>query len=124
MILPFLEWVSWRKNKMKKEQAAIIYQLNAELPIALPASTTPGEMRDRLAVYINNLITTNFEKLLFYLYRIDVDEKKMRAILQKHKDKDAGVLVADLVIERLTQKIMSRQHFNSRNNDIAEEDKW
>lgn len=75
-----------------------------------------------LASEINQLILTNFEKLVQLLYRIDVSETKLKALLKENPDKDAGLLIAVLMIERQLQKI-KRQPTNE--NDIhCNEEKW
>jgi hypothetical protein len=106
------------------EQATLINQLNAELPVELAYNISKEDIRAKLAIHINHLITTDFEKLIFYLYRIDVDEAKMRIVLQEQKGEMAGTLIADMIIDRLMQKIKSRQQFSQRDNDIEDENKW
>ena len=80
--------------------------------------------REQLAVAINECILTDFDKLLQLLYRLDIDEMKLRSLLQDFPGQDAGFIIADLIIERQVQKIKSRQQFSQRDNDISEEDKW
>ena len=77
-----------------------------------------------LIAAINELATTNFDKLISILYRMDVNEKKLKLLLKDNPGTDAGLLIADLMIERQAQKIKSRQQFNQRDNDIDDENKW
>jgi hypothetical protein len=52
-----------------------------------------------------------------------VDEARMRALLQHREQEDAGLLIADLVIERQLQKIRSRRaHTDS--GTVTDEEKW
>ena len=77
----------------------------------LPATGTYEQLRDKLAVAINELINHDFEKLVFHLYRIDVDEARMRALLANRPGENAGGLIAELIIERQLQKLKSRETF-------------
>ena len=42
---------------------------------------------DKLEAYINYLIQNNFQKLISILYKIDINENKLRELLQRDKDK-------------------------------------
>ena len=79
--------------------------------------------RVELAAFVNHLINTDFEKLVFLLYRIDVSESTIKQLLAVPSVNNAGQLIADAIIKRQLQKIESRQQFKQDIN-IAEEDKW
>jgi uncharacterized protein YwgA len=79
--------------------------------------------REQLAVLINRLINTDFEKLAGILYKIDVSEKKLKKLLSDNPDTDAGLLIADLVIERQTEKKESRERFR-RDSNMSDDEKW
>lgn len=102
---------------------AIIQDINKDLAIALPETVSFDELRKLLSEHINQLIKTNFEKLVSILYRIDVSESKLKLLLQESNE-DAGKVIADTIIERQLQKIKSRQQFSQRDDNISEEDKW
>jgi uncharacterized protein YwgA len=85
--------------------------------------TTVAGYKEQLAVLINRLINTDFEKLAGILYRIDVSEKKLKKLLSDNPNTDAGLLIADLVIERLIEKKKSREKFH-RDSTISDEEKW
>ncbi len=106
---------------MEKE---IISDINQSLEISLPGSISLEELKQKLTLHINHLINHDFEKLVFYLYRIDVDETKMKRLLEQREGENAAGLIADLIIERQVQKIKSRQQFSQRDNDIDENEKW
>lgn len=105
---------------MKEEP---IKELAIELGVALP---TDNDEKNRLflAETINELLQTGFDTLVSILYRMDVSEEKLKAVIQENPGKDAGLLIADLMIERQLEKIKSRQQNRQRDNDINEEDKW
>ena len=69
-------------------------------------------------------IGSSFEKLVSILYRLDVNEKKLKTLLEEKNTDDAGLLIADAIIERQLQKIISRKKFSDFNKDIPEEEKW
>ena len=75
-----------------------------------------------LAAEINQLILTNFEKLIQLLYRIDVSETKLKTLLKENPDKDAGKLIALLMVERQLQKLKLQS--TSPNDDDCEEERW
>ena len=105
------------------ENNNLIQSLNTELAINLPEKIEKDELLEFLANYINNLIKNDFEKLVSYLYRIDVSEPKLKSLLQQNPQEDAGNIIAALIIERQEQKIKTRGQFSQRDNDI-EEEKW
>lgn len=84
----------------------------------------PAAQRQALAYRINELIQSDFHQLLSILYRLDVQEEKLRRLLNEHPGTDAGLLIADLMIERQLQKIKSRREFKQRDNDIDADEKW
>jgi hypothetical protein len=101
----------------------IINLLRKELSIDLPENIVLNEAAIILSSYINQLIQTDFQKLVFILYRIDVNETRLKKILQENPGEDSGRIIAELIIERQLQKIKSRSEFR-RDNDIDEKEKW
>lgn len=74
----------------------------------IPSVSSPAfsEMLDLLARHINDLITSNFNILLALLYRVDVDETRVRTELKNaNKEETAGHIIARLIIERQNQKM-------------------
>lgn len=102
----------------------LIPEINQSLAISLPNSISLEMLREKLAMHINHLINNDFEKLVFYLYRIDVNESGMKQLLDQKEGENAAGLIADLIIERQLQKIKSRQQFRERDSDINENEKW
>lgn len=78
---------------------------------------------DELAAWVNDMIQRDFTGLLNLLYRLDINEAKLRKMLDEIQYEDAGKIIAALIIERQLQKIKSKQQFK-RADDIPEEDKW
>ena len=91
---------------------------------AFDLHASEADLIELLAQKINDLILHDFNKLIAILYRADISEKKLNALLQQASDEPAGRLIAILFIERQLQKIKSRQENRRDVNDIAEEDRW
>jgi hypothetical protein len=79
---------------------------------------------NQLADAVNRLIQQDFNKLISILYRIDVSESKLRELLRTHPDKEAGRIIASLLVERQMQKIRTRRQ--SANPELPADDpeKW
>jgi hypothetical protein len=80
--------------------------------------------REDLISLVNELINKDFHSLIQLLYRIDVNENKIRLYLHENSDKDSASIIADLIIERQLQKIESRKKFNQKNDAGDHEEKW
>jgi hypothetical protein len=106
------------------ETALIIGSINGEMGTALPEKLSFEELRLHLQQIINELILADFQQLVNLLYRIDVNERKLKYLLQENVGADAAVIIADLVIERQREKIMARQQYRRPDNTINEEDRW
>jgi len=81
-------------------------------------------MRLKIIDAIQDLIINDMQKLISLLYRIDVDEKKLRSVLEHNTDSDSAPIIADLVIERQASKIKSRRENFRRDKNIDDNDKW
>ena len=104
---------------MINEVATLQQDLEKETGILLT-----NNFRVELADFVNHLINTDFEKLVFLLYRIDVKESAIKQLLALPATSNAGELIADAIITRQVEKITTRQQFKQPNDSIAEEDKW
>lgn len=80
--------------------------------------------RQRLAAYVNRLITGDFNKLVYILYRLDISEKRLKQLLASQQQTDAGLVIANMIIERQLQKIQSRKQYRVQDDSIPEEEKW
>ena len=106
------------------ENAELIRLLNNELSIDVAEKISYSELHSQLSTYLNTLIKNDFNKLITSLYRIDVNEEKLKLLLQENPGENAGNIIATLIIERQQQKIKSRQHFSQSHNKFDEEEKW
>ena len=65
-------------------------------------STTQMELfRKELADKINYLLVNDFASLVQILYRIDIDETRLKESLQQRKTESGGIVIADMMIKRI-----------------------
>lgn len=102
----------------------LIRSLQKDFSIIFPEKISREKLKQQLSVHINHLITHDFNQLVNYLYRIDVDEEKLKGMLSCQPGQDAGLIIADLIIERQIQKLHSRESFTKKKDEMDEEDKW
>src|SRR5437764_6960130 len=80
-------------------------------------------IKEQMVQCINYLLVHDFQQLVQVLYRVDVDEKKLKHTLAENKDTDAAILITYLLIHRTEEKVRMKKLFK-KNDDIDEEDKW
>jgi hypothetical protein len=102
----------------------LVREINDSLSMTAAPGISMDELNDLVAVHINSLIQTDFQKLIYVLYRVDVSELKLKQLLKQNPGTDAGKLIASLIIERQVQKIESRHQHGKRTDDFAGEEKW
>lgn len=101
----------------------LIQSVNNELALELPENISLALLKEQLAAHINHLINYDFEKLVYYLYRIDVNEKKMKALLQLPHE-NSGELIAQLIIDRQLEKQKTKEEFRKKDEEINDNEKW
>jgi hypothetical protein len=106
------------------ENNELVQQVNKELAITISEKISLEELHSQLAIHINQLILHNFEQLVSLLYRIDVSEAKIKSLLSRQSNENAGNIIATLIIERQVEKIKSRRQFRQQNDDFDEVEKW
>lgn len=109
----------WSYFYCMEETSALILQLAEQV---VQQSSQPE--LDRLTEYVRHLINEDFPALISLLYRQDVSEQKLRNLLAQQPGTDAAVLITGLLVERIAQKIKSRQAFSRRDPSIPDEEKW
>ena len=102
-----------------KAIAATLQQYDL-LPVATVFSVE--ELHRNIADKINILVTTDFSRLISILYRLDIAEKKLKALLSHSKNTPAGDIIATMIFERQLQKMESRRAFRSTGS--CDEEKW
>ena len=73
---------------------------------------------------INFLIVNDFNKLIYILYRADINENKLNKLLAENKKEDAGKIIAALFIQRHLEKIKLRRESNTNARNDSEEERW
>jgi len=81
------------------------------------------ELLQQLTDCMNYLLQHDFAALIQILYRVDVNEQKLKQLLQQQPQTDAALLIAHLLLERQEEKRKIRQSFRSK-DDIPEDEKW
>ncbi len=92
--------------------------------LVLPARCTETDLLGLLGPEINRLILHDFSRLLSILYRVDIPEKKLRQTLHENRDKDAGHVIAVMILERQKEKQKLRALFRSKESDADAEERW
>ena len=106
---------------MKEEQ--VLQEISKELEIVL-TEKDHFFARQILAGRINDFINKDFQRLVSILYRMDVSETKLKQLLIDNPGTDAGMIIADLMIERQAEKIKSREQYRKRDENISDDEKW
>jgi hypothetical protein len=106
-------------------QKQLIENINNSFDLVIPEKADRKELHNILSAYINQLIQNDFQKLVQLLYRIDVNEIKLRQVLKENPDKDAAPIISNLIIERQIQKIKSREQSGQLNSDETNDnERW
>ena len=122
-MIHFHTFTSIKFDLMKSQSPLSITEKIIDVTSSIqPASL--DKIRLKLISLINELINKDFDALVQLLYRIDVSEKKIRAVLDQNMETDSAGILADLIIERQLQKIESRKHFSNRSGTESDEEKW
>ena len=104
---------------MKNEQ--VLEEVSKELEVTVRDHSNTKQI---LIEKINELINTDFQKLVSILYRMDVSEKKLKQLLNENQGTNAALIITELMIERQEQKIISRQQFRKKDENINDDEKW
>jgi hypothetical protein len=82
------------------------------------------EVLEALAREVGQLIVDDFPRLVTMLYRLDIPEQRLKALLREHRGADAGRIIAHLILERQEQKRLSREASRTDMADIPEDERW
>ena len=93
---------------VKKELIQII---NKQVDAHFEEGIAMHQLHEKLITFINDLIKNDFQRLVAILYKVDVDEGRLKRILKEKAGEDAAAIIAKLIIERELQKIESREQF-------------
>ena len=102
----------------------LVTALNHSLALQLPGDIDLEELHHKLSEHINSLIKNNFEALVSLLYKIDINEDKLKLHLIDNLREDAGNVIAALIIERFLQKAAFKKQFTPKPPADNNEEKW
>jgi hypothetical protein len=77
----------------------------------------------QLIDYIRSLLLDQPDQLVQLLYRVDIDEAKVKEAL-KTTNQDHAIVIANMILERLQKTLQTRKTFSSRNPNDSNEEKW
>ena len=85
----------------------------------------PGDEQQRfealkklLAKRLAEMIDHEFDNFVNALYRIDIDEAKVKKVLAKQPFSHALEEVAEMIIKRQIQKVITRKQYSSSAHDL------
>ena len=98
---------------------------NDNFNISIPGNVSYDELLELLAAKLELMISNDFQQFVYLLYRVDVAEKKVKQLLNEAAllGTDPYKPIANLVLERQLQKIISRATFKQENLPDDEE-RW
>ena len=76
------------------------------------------ELLDMIADVVAQLMEKRFEFLIQTLYRLDVDEDKMRNALAPTNPEPANLSLAKAILERQKRKVLTRHQYRSKKQNI------
>ena len=93
-----------------KALTAVVNGLQIEETVSERSS---AEQLEVLVTFIDDLIRNDFNGLLSILYRVDISEEKLKRTLAENKDTQvqSAELIAELLVEREQEKIISRAKY-------------
>ncbi len=91
----------------------LIQILNKQIDTDFAEEISMQALQEKLTLQINDLILNNFQRLVTILYKVDVDENKLKRILKENSGNDAAGIIAHLIIEREVQKMETRKQFRN-----------
>jgi hypothetical protein len=112
----------------------LIQDLNRSYELQLADHLSLDQLEALLAERINTMIREDFSELVQWLYRVDVNESKLRQLLRDSDGpvasgpeggqgrEDAGKIIARLVMERQWQKIETRRKYSG--DAGSDEERW
>jgi len=79
-----------------------------------------AQLKKYLTKKITELLDTNYEKLINILYRIDINEDKLKNLFASKNREFIPEQLVELIIERQIQKIRIRNMYRNNNKNLPE----
>ncbi len=99
----------------------VAQDIGSNWELQLPGTVTEQQFLELLAAKISRLIEKQPETFFQLMYRLDIPEKKLHAVLG---DMDAIDKIARLVFDRQLEKARSRQQYRNNTGDIDKNLEW
>lgn len=101
---------------MENDKALRAVVRNMEVAVKDSAENSTADLFKKLVYFIDDLIQNDFNRLLNVLYRVDISEEKLKRKLAEHKESKAPTaeIIANLLIEREKEKIISRERYKDK----------
>ncbi len=96
-------------------EKCLIQIINKQIDSEFGENISMPDLKEKLIEFINDLIQNDFQKLIIILYKIDVDENKLKKLLKDNPEKDTAETIAKMIIERVGEKIKTRRQFEAKN---------
>jgi hypothetical protein len=97
--------------KSASEKISKDFKIDDPLSTEVESNIAEDELKEYLKHKIMDLMENNLERFLNTLYRIDVDENKVRDIFKKKSGFDIAESLADLIIQRQIQRVKTQQMY-------------
>jgi len=72
------------------------------------------ELFDQIEPHINKLISTNQQKFMGILYRIDLSDVQLKKAVNENSSESFSTIITDLIIKRELQKVVIHNHYKSK----------
>jgi hypothetical protein len=72
------------------------------------------ELFEQIEPHINKLISSNQQKFMGILYRIDLSDEQIKKALKENNSESFSEILSDLIIKRELQKVVIRNHYKSK----------
>lgn len=71
------------------------------------------ELFEQIEPHIDLLITSNQQKFMSILYRIDLSDEQIKKAVNENSSEPFSAIVSDLIIKRELQKVVIRNHYKT-----------
>jgi hypothetical protein len=78
----------------------------------LVEQSSMDELKHKLTQIITYLLDKDFERLLLAMYRIDINEEKLKAALASNPPDQVAPNIAELILTRELQKVVTRRKYS------------
>lgn len=108
-------------TNLNETALAIRDQFEIEKELNLPVDNERERyeaLKQMLVARLSQMIDREFDKFVNTLYRIDVNESKVKKILAEETFDKAIEMIADLIIQRQMEKVITRKKYSKPEEDL------